>query len=339
MGEVKYDIIIVGQGLAGSMLAWKLMDEGCSVLVIDDGYKSSSSKVAAGILNPITGKRLAKSWELERFLPVALNFYKNLEQRLGVSLFKEKNILRLFKNKGEIEKFNKIRIEDSYASYIEGPIGPDSYGDFVNDSLGSFKILQSGFLDTKAFLARLCQFFHAQGMLLQAEFDYEAVVNRNDGLDYKEYRAKHIVFCEGYKVCENPFFKDLKWNPAKGEILTLNIESPLPDYIINQGAWVLPFKEYEYKVGSNYDMDNINCVPSEGVRKRLLGQVDEMLNVEVKVVAHEAAVRPCTQNNRPIVGTHEDFKHIHVFNGFGSKGTLMIPEYAGEFAKRLSLCV
>lgn len=102
MEEIDY--IIVGQGIAGSLLAWELLEKGFKVLVIDDGYKSSASKVAAGLINPITGMRLVKSWEADKFLGLAKSYYINLEKRLNVNFFKEREILRIFKDEMELKQ-------------------------------------------------------------------------------------------------------------------------------------------------------------------------------------------------------------------------------------------
>jgi flavin-dependent dehydrogenase len=59
------DYFIIGQGLAGTSVARRIEQAGKSVLVIDDGLKSSSSLVAAGMWNPIVFKRLNKSWKAD----------------------------------------------------------------------------------------------------------------------------------------------------------------------------------------------------------------------------------------------------------------------------------
>ncbi len=55
-----FDFLIVGQGLAGSLLAWELMQRGAKVLIVDNGMPNAS-QVAAGLINPITGMRFAKT--------------------------------------------------------------------------------------------------------------------------------------------------------------------------------------------------------------------------------------------------------------------------------------
>jgi glycine oxidase len=62
-------VIICGQGLAGTLLAWKLLELGQPVIIIDLDEAVTSSKIAAGIVTPITGLRLALSHDVGTFLP------------------------------------------------------------------------------------------------------------------------------------------------------------------------------------------------------------------------------------------------------------------------------
>ena len=45
----KIDYLIVGQGIAGTILSYKLIKKGYLVKVIDDGHRTASSTKAAGI--------------------------------------------------------------------------------------------------------------------------------------------------------------------------------------------------------------------------------------------------------------------------------------------------
>ena len=63
--EVSRDVdhLVIGQGIAGTVLAQTLLQQGKTVLVVDDASLSQASKVAAGLYNPVVFKRLVKSWE------------------------------------------------------------------------------------------------------------------------------------------------------------------------------------------------------------------------------------------------------------------------------------
>ena len=54
------EFTIVGGGLAGCTLAWALHKRGRAVKIVDRGDLVTSTKVAAGIVNPITGPYLTK---------------------------------------------------------------------------------------------------------------------------------------------------------------------------------------------------------------------------------------------------------------------------------------
>ena len=77
MPSAETDFLIVGQGLAGSILAYQLVESGHSVRVIDNHQHASSSVVAAGIINPITGHRLNITEGFAKYYPIAKQFYQD----------------------------------------------------------------------------------------------------------------------------------------------------------------------------------------------------------------------------------------------------------------------
>jgi glycine/D-amino acid oxidase-like deaminating enzyme len=95
------DILIVGQGLAGSLLAWELECAGISFVIADRGHSTAATLAAAGIINPITGRRLAKSWRIDVFHPFARATYRALERALGVTLWREMRVRRFFADERE----------------------------------------------------------------------------------------------------------------------------------------------------------------------------------------------------------------------------------------------
>lgn len=92
---MKPDFIIAGQGLAGSLLAWFLLKQGSTILVVDDGFQASSSRVAAGIIHPITGRRLVKTWQADTLIPFAFNCYREMESTLDSKFLMKLGYLKL----------------------------------------------------------------------------------------------------------------------------------------------------------------------------------------------------------------------------------------------------
>ena len=74
----KTEFLIVGQGISGTFLSWYLHKAGRSFIVIDNNDGSSSSRVAAGIINPVTGRRVVKTWMIDEIMPFAVNAYEEM---------------------------------------------------------------------------------------------------------------------------------------------------------------------------------------------------------------------------------------------------------------------
>jgi glycine oxidase len=53
------------------------------------------------------------------------------------------------------------------------------------------------------------------------------------------------------------------------------------------------------------------------------------------IINQESGIRPTTRDRRPIIGTHQAFNKLHVFNGLGAKGYLLAPLLAKEFVTHL----
>src|SRR5262245_50654877 len=105
---MRVDFVIVGQGLAGTTLAWQLRRRGKSVLVIDrEAGGGSASRVAAGLLTSVTGKRMASSWRWSELRVAAAEFYGNFETVLGTRLLRFRRALRLFIDDAEHDDFRR----------------------------------------------------------------------------------------------------------------------------------------------------------------------------------------------------------------------------------------
>ena len=80
--QISKDYIIVGQGIAGTVLAQTLLKQGKSVIIIDKKELSKASKIAAGLYNPVVFKRLVKSWMADDLVPFMDTFYTDAEKEI-----------------------------------------------------------------------------------------------------------------------------------------------------------------------------------------------------------------------------------------------------------------
>ena len=88
------NILIIGQGIAGSCLAWELKRRGSEFTVADRPVAETASRVAAGLVNPLTGRAFRPGWRQEECLAAAEAFYPETERELGGSWWQKTPIFR-----------------------------------------------------------------------------------------------------------------------------------------------------------------------------------------------------------------------------------------------------
>ena len=331
------DFLIVGQGLAGSLLAWQLRARGARLLVVDNGYASSSSTVAAGLINPVTGKRLVKTVGVDACLPLARQHYLALGQLLGEALLVEKPMLRLFHQAEERERWRQRRQEPGYEEFLGELLNASQLPPPIVAACGAGVQRQTAYLRTTPLLHGLRDWLQQQGAYIQAQFVYDELGLTPQGVVWGKVVARRVVFCEGYKGAGNPWFGQLPFQPAKGEFLTLRSSEPLPNYIINSGRWLMPRSDGLYRAGASYQHQPLDEAVTTQARQMLLQALPGFLSPLplFEVVDQQAGVRPTTSDRQPFIGGHPHHPQLWIFNGFGSKGSLLIPWHAARLVEAL----
>lgn len=329
---MEVDFMVVGQGIAGSVLSLSLIKAGYSVLVIDDPKRSTSSSAAAGIWNPVVFKRLTKSWLAEDVVPELLEFYRAAETVLGVSLIHERTIIKPFSEEQEKNLWIKKAGTDN------GFLDPQIYHDLqitAQDTIAGYsKVKQAGNLDVKLFLEKTQDHLARNQHYLREDFDFNQLLFEDLSVIYKGVTTKHIIFCEGHLVSENPFFDWIPMKPAKGEVITIHCEGLLLNgAILNKGLFILPLSENTYKVGATYHWEDLTDTPTEDAKQELTRKLEALIHVPFRIISHEAGIRPAVIDRRPVVGVHPDLLSHYVFNGFGTKAVMLVPFFAKQLVE------
>ena len=322
MCEVDY--LIVGQGLAGSLLACLLQMGQRKVLVIDNAHRTAASLSAAGIVNPITGKRLNRPSLIDRLLEDVFTIYPSVERFLGASFFCRRKVLRLLRSAEELLYWKECLASGIYAKYlglVDCPRTPS-----VEARFGGFEIAMAGQLEVPTFIRCVRNILTATGRLVESEFDYHELRFSKRAVTWRDHTAKTVIFCEGYKLSGNPFFKSIRLNPAKGEMLTLRAPAFRDDRIIQRGKWFFRSERDEIKAGTTYAWNRIDETPTQIARDEIEQAIRQFTNFDFEVINQTAGVRSVIRaDNRPIVGIHPENKRVAVLNGLGSKGALQAP--------------
>lgn len=325
---MRVDFLIVGQGLAGSLLAQALRSRGQTVAVVDDGGKSSSSKVAAGLMTPLTGRRFT----LTPAYPELFAFAERRLTELGV--FRPLSVYRMFADEEQKAKGLKRAAMPAYAPFIaqvtatQGELDPG-----LTDTLGGV-LMHGAWVDLRKLQADERERLQEAGCYFATHFDPAELAVESNGIRWQTVQARGVIYCDGYKSAQRGPFTYLPWQPAKGEALSLRSDAPQKPFILNREGWALPLGEGRWRTGTNWAWEGLDESPTELQKEKLLRRFRSYFGqaVDVEVTAHEAGVRPCTADNLPFLGTHPEQPRFHLFNGMGPRGTVWAPQLAEEMA-------
>ena len=326
------DFIIVGQGIAGSVLSLSLLKAGYKVLVINKPQLSYSSKIAAGIWNPIVFKRLTKSWLADDLVPELLNFYEYCEKTLHTTLIHKRSIIKSFTEEQEkLLWLKKANDNETKNDFLEKTLYENLQLD-ENYIVKSYsKVVQAGNLDVEHFLESTRIYLNKDHNYVEEECDYTQLQIEPEQVIYKSLSAKHIIFCDGHLITKNPYFNWIPMKPAKGEILTIHCTNlNLQNDIFNKGFFIMPLGNDLYKVGATYEWENLNDIPTENGKAELLKKINSVITSPYKIISHDAGVRPSVIDRRPVVGNHPQYKNAFIFNGFGTKAVMLAPYFAKQ---------
>lgn len=318
------DVLIVGAGLAGSTLAWAMLDRGMRVRVVDRGGvdtagRPSASRVAAGLITPVTGRRLTLDPRWDELWRAARDRYRRVEQATGATVLEERSALRLFAGEDERARFVERSSDAAFRRHAR-LASTEEIPSCLHAPHGGFVMPHAARLDTAAYLDATRRHLEALGVYRQGE------ASADEGVE-----AGYVVRCVGY--CAN---EPLRLEPAKGEVLTVASNAEGLDRVVHRGVWVAPVGGCRYRVGSTYAWDVIDSVPTEPACRELLASLADFLPGPCEVVDHLAAVRPATPDRRPIARLAEPPARVGWFNGLGAKGALWAPWHAERLAEAIA---
>ncbi len=333
----EFDEIIIGQGLAGTTLAWHLLDRGRRVLVIDRAQPGTSSRLAAGLITPITGQRLTVSWRCREFLEQALSFYRQIESRTSTSFLHADGALRFWQNDREQHVFaRRLEEEPEFASQVDEL---SEVPDGVLADQGGFTMPTAARLNVPLFLDASRAEFQRLGAYTEADINLANDLNLEPGrasIPRLDVTARTVVFCQGIAAADNPWFRGVEFDATRGEILTVRIPQLEECRTLHRGVWLASLGDGLYRLGATSRWNDLEEGPTEAGRDWLCSRLREWLNCDFEIVAHDAGVRPIVKGRHPLLGRHPTLPQFAYFNGLGSKGSLQAPAMAAQLAAHLA---
>lgn len=322
------DYIIVGLGLAGIAFCEELEAAGKNFIVFEDNSQQSST-VAGGLYNPVILKRFTPVWNADEQLEVALPFYKALEEKLNTQFDEKLPVLRRFAGIEEQNKWFEAADKPKLTRYLDTKlIHNDNKSIKASFSLG--KVNETGRIFTGKLLKAYRDYLNAKNCLRSERFQYEKIVFTKSVVQYGDFQAKHIIFCEGFGIKRNPYFSYLPLNGTKGELLTIKAPDLNVTEVVKSSVFIIPMGNDIYRIGATYNWKDKTNLPTESAKKELEEKLATLINCDYEIIDQVAGIRPTVVDRRPLVGIHPKYPELAVLNGLGTHGVMIAPTVAKQ---------
>ncbi|MCP9237617.1 FAD-dependent oxidoreductase [Lewinella sp. JB7] len=296
-------------------MGFRLERAGHLVHYQDAPEQTAASSVAAGIVNPITGRRFVKSWRIDELLPEARALYGELASLLGVKLWHDLPLVRTLFNRGDENDWLARSADAGYATYLDDhpPLG--RIPDITQPAFAYAGVRHSARVDVSLLVSTFRDLIAAENRLIARAVDYARLPQDYD----------RIIFCEGWRSRFNPYFAFLPSGGNKGEVLYVTTEQATLDRLFKHRVFLVPQAEHEYWVGATSQNNFTDDTPTPTARQYLTDRLREVLTVPFTVTDHRSAIRPTVRDRRMVIGRHPDQPRLYIFNGLGTKGASLAP--------------
>ena len=328
------EFLIIGQGICGTWLSWYLQKENKKFLVIDNNLPDSASRVAAGIINPVTGRRIVTTWMIDELLPFSWDAYTEIGLELEVIAISQKNIIDFFPGVQMRQAFLDRLNEGE--KYLHSFPDQNHFRNHFHFDFGCGEIYPAYTVHLETLLPSWRQRLKENKQLLEEQFEHIHLRAGAQKIQYKNITAEKIIFCDGISSFENPYFNPLPFAFNKGESLIVESSTVPSTHVFKKGFFLSPLLTPGlFWVGSNYIWDFNDAGPTKEFRYLAEEFLLNWLKSPFKIIDHKAAIRPATLERRPFVGLHPTQPSIGILNGMGTKGCSMAPYFANQLVQHL----
>lgn len=323
-------VIVVGGGIAGYSVLWHLRKAQVHGILFDLPGRNTSSRKAAGLINPFIIKRYTLSWNAAETFEKARDFYHDLQTSTGIQCMNMLPVFRWLPHQGMIDEWIRIRNTQAHLAEYMG----------LPEPVPATSALRYGWRATvpQSFRVHVENLFQALEKHFRAHiridtFNYQALKPFGRQWVYEDEAWDGVVFCDGTSVLSNPFFRHPFLRPCKGQWLVTR--NPGLDAGYLGPLFLLPDPEERLLVGSTYEHNYAHEDPDEMGRMKLIEGFRKMTGREPEVLRHVAGIRPVSADRRPVAGPHPDFPGLFILNGLGSRGFLLAPYWAERLVKHI----
>lgn len=327
------DFLIVGNGLAGISFAEIALQNNKSVFVFDNNSQPSS-RVAGGLYNPVVLKRFSEVWKAKEQIDFAFPLYHNIQTKLDVVFDFEMPILRKLFSIEEQNNWFQAADKPNLAPFLDSKLVTNSY-ESIASPFHYGKVNHTGYLEISILIEAYSNYLNSLNSFSRDAFVYDEIEFLDGFIQYKNIKARHIIFAEGFGLHANPYFNDLPLDGTKGELLIIKAPKLQLDVVVKSSVFILPIGNDLYKVGATYDWSDKTNKPTEAGKQELVEKLSELISCDFEIIKHFAGVRPTVKDRRPLVGTHPIHSQLHVLNGLGTRGVMLGPYLANQLFQHI----
>jgi glycine/D-amino acid oxidase-like deaminating enzyme len=327
------DTLIIGQGLCGTWLSFWLEEAGADYIVIDEDRNDTATKAASGIINPVTGRRMVKTWLADELLPFAFEWYSEMGRQLNQNIIAQTSLIDFFSAPDRRLSFEK-RAEE-FESYLNWPEDENEWRHYFNYPFG-FGIVSPVYqVNLQLMLKKWKHKLFEEGKYLSDNFNSGDLNIDGEKVWYRDITARRIIFCDGVGVMGQPYFKMLPFAFNKGEALVINVPGLPQKNLYKKGSVITPWQDELFWVGSTYNRDYKDSLPSKEFYEETWRWLSLFLNLPFTVEEHLAAIRPTTVERRPFAGMHPQMEQVGILNGMGTKGVSLAPYVSKQLSENI----
>ncbi|MEX0812230.1 MAG: FAD-binding oxidoreductase [Chitinophagales bacterium] len=318
--------LIIGQGIAGTLLSFRLMQAGEDFLIIDKNESHTASHIAGALINPVTGKRIVKSWLIDELIPEARKIYQDLEKLLDIPIIKPATIHRYFINPEDVQFYEERKDFPELQPFLK-PLPENEETLFLNER-GGISISNAYRIDSKNLINKYRAYLQKIGKIHFTEFDYSKLEIKDTGIQYEEIEAENIIFCEGAAAVKNPFFNYVPFNLNKGERMLLSMPDLPKDKVYKKGLFIYHLENGQYYFGSANSWNFEDDSPSQHTYDIFMQKIQKMTALPFEIIDHKGGIKPSIKDRRPVLGVHPKYSNLYIFNGMGTKGFSLAPYFS-----------
>ena len=319
MESLRNNFLILGQGFAGTSLAWHLYEKKVNFLILDK-EEEGASRISAGLIQPLTGKDFYPSWEIEKIYPYSLKFYHRCEKILGKQFLFPLKTLKIFLEKGKKEKWDSRKREESFSRWVlREKIWKHKGKSFPATEFFGLRLSSRHFLNASK------EFFKSKGFYQKHSFQEEDISVSKEKILWQGKEFTSCIDCRGISSLLSDWFSFIPHRSSKGTLFQIHIPSLKEKCCLNWGNWLLPEKEESlYQLGATYT-DLRNLSEEKEREEALLENFKRMELSPFSLLSQKSGIRPIIRRSQPLIGIHPQIPQLFFFNGLGSKGASTSP--------------